>query len=129
MPPITSRRPGARATTMSARGSKSVRSSGAGCPSSAPSVSTNALTPGVLVVDVGRGAQLGRLLLGGGVAQKVPAADLGAGEVLQEVRPAERRVELDVEVETRIIPAVGRRLMQRHHVGERYLPEVVELDE
>src|SRR4029079_4493936 len=36
-------------------------------------------------------------------------------------------MKLDVKMETRIVTAVGRRLMQRHHVREGHLPKVIEL--
>src|SRR5437764_4068732 len=60
--------------------------------------------------------ELGRLLLRGGVVQEVPAADLRASEVLEEARLAERRVDLDVKMKSRVGRAVRRRLVQHHHV-------------
>ena len=45
--------------------------------------------------------ELRRLLFRRRVAEKVAAANLRTGEVLQQVRAAQRRVELDVEVEAR----------------------------
>src|SRR5690349_2655779 len=38
-------------------------------------------------------------------------------------------MKFDVEMETRIIAAVSRRLMQRHHVWEGHLPEIIKLYE
>ena len=43
--------------------------------------------------------ELGGLLLRRRVAEEVAAANLRAGEVLEQIRPAQRRMELDVEVE------------------------------
>src|SRR5829696_1736978 len=54
------------------------------------------------VVHSGQLAQLGGLLLRRRVAQEISAADLRAGEVLQQVRLPKGRVELDVEVEAGI---------------------------
>ena len=51
------------------------------------------------VVRPAGGDELRRLLFRRRVAEKVAAANLRTGEVLQQVRAAERRVELDVEVE------------------------------
>src|SRR5687767_6939472 len=59
-----------------------------------------------LVVHVGYGAQFLGLRLGPRVAQEVAAADLGAGQVLQQVRFAKRRVDFDVEMKAGIIVAV-----------------------
>src|SRR5207249_860301 len=84
------------------------------------------LTPAPLrVVDSRDRPQLPGFLLGRRVVQKIPAPDLGAGEVLEKARFAQRWVDLDVEVETRI-RAVRGRLVQHHHVWKRHLPKVVE---
>src|SRR5262245_36344325 len=72
-------------------------------------------------------AQLGRLLFRRRVAQEIAAADLRSRQVLHQVRASQRRMELDVEMEPAVIAPVGRRLVQRHHIGERRPPQVVEL--
>src|SRR6266508_170321 len=72
-------------------------------------------------------AQLGRLLFRRRVAQEIAAADLGAGQILQQVRAPQRRMKLDVEMEPAVVVPVGRRLVQRHHIRERRPPQVVEL--
>ena len=62
------------------------------------------------VVRPAGGDELRRLLFRRRVAEEVAAADLRTGEVLQQVRPAQRRMELDVEVEpsdVRPSPAPG----------------------
>ena len=54
--------------------------------------------------------ELRRLLFRRRVAEKVAPANLRTGEVLQQVRAAERRVELDVKVEPQasaLAPAPG----------------------
>src|SRR5262249_41175559 len=66
-------------------------------------------------------------LFGRSVAQEVAAADLGARQILQQVRASQRRMKLDMEMETEMIAAVSRRLMKRHDVRERHSPQVVEL--
>src|SRR5438128_4072696 len=86
----------------------------------------NSAVPGV--VHARDGAQLGGLLLWRGVIQKVPPADLRAGEVLEEARLAQGRVDLDVKMEPRVgrppPPPVRRRLVQHHHVWKRHAPQV-----
>ena len=52
------------------------------------------------------------------VAEKVAAADLGAGQILQQVRPSQRRMEFDVKVK----PSVSLSPVQatpRHDVKEQ----------
>src|SRR4051812_25932034 len=73
------------------------------------------------------GDELRRLLFGRCVAEKVAAANLRAGEVLQQVRTAQRRVKLDMEVEPCRL-SLHPRLMQRHDVRKRHAPEIVEPD-
>src|SRR5215203_2022464 len=53
-----------------------------------------------LVVNVGHRAQLLGLRFRTGVAEEVAAANLGSGQVLQQVRLAEWRMALDVKVES-----------------------------
>src|SRR5882672_10853482 len=72
-------------------------------------------------------AQFGGFLFGRCVAQKIAAADLRPRQVFQQVRTTQRRMKLDVEMESAMIAAVGRRLVQRHDVRERHSPQVVEL--
>ena len=69
------------------------------------------------------------LLLGRRIAQETAAANLRAGQVLQEVGLAERGVKLDVEMKAFVRPAIAGCLVQGHHVGERYLPQIVEADQ
>ena len=83
---------------------------------------------GAEVVRTAGSGQLGGLLFRRRVAQEVAAADLGPGQVLEQVRPAQRRMELDVEVESSDV-LLQRRLVKRHHVGERHPPQVVEPDD
>src|SRR5262245_38131271 len=80
----------------------------------------------LFVVSLRLRAQFGGFLFRRRVAQKIAAADLGAGQVLQQVRTAQRRMKLDVEMESAMIAPVGRRLMQRHHIRKRRSPQVVE---
>src|SRR5215218_10423291 len=87
------------------------------------------LSPCPLVMDGGHVPQLRGLLLRRRIAQEVASPDLRPGQVLQQVGFAERRMELDVEVEAGIIMTVSRGLVQRHDIGKRHLPQVVEPDE
>ena len=75
------------------------------------------------------GSQFSRFFLGRGVAQETASADFGAGEILQQIRFAQRRMDLDVKMKTVVSDAIGRRLVQDHHVWERHLPEIVEPDQ
>src|ERR1051325_1211357 len=93
---------------------------GASSPS-APAIS--GLLP---VMHAGYRAQLGGLLLGRRVVEEVAPADLGAGEVLEQSRLAEGRKDLDVEVEAGVDRAVGRRLVEHHHVGKPHPPEILQ---
>src|SRR5262245_37557117 len=81
----------------------------------------------LFVMNLRLRAQFGGFLFGRRVAQKIAAADFGTGQVLQQVRTAQRRMKLDVEMEPAVIVHVGRRLVQQHHIGERRPPQVVEL--
>src|SRR5688572_2670012 len=58
-----------------------------------------------LVVDGRHGSQLLCLRLRTGVAQKIAAADLGTGEVLQQMRLPQRRMTLDVKVKAGMVLA------------------------
>src|ERR1041385_2513527 len=75
------------------------------------------------------GAQLGGLLLRRRVVEEVAPADLRAREVLEQPRLAERRQDLDVEVEAGVDRSAGRRLVEHHHVWESHPPQVVAPDE
>src|SRR5215813_14575175 len=68
------------------------------------------------VMHRGEPAQFRRFLFGGSIAEKDTAANLRPGQILQEIRPSQRRVKLDMKMKAAIIAAVGRRLMQRHDV-------------
>src|SRR5262245_39576852 len=78
-------------------------------------------------MNIGLRAQFGGFLFRRRVAQEIAAADLGTRQIFQQVRTAQRRMKLDVEMEPAMIAPVGRRLVQRHHVRERPPPQVVEL--
>src|SRR5512143_1959518 len=80
-------------------------------------------------MDARDGLKLSRLLLRGRVVEEVAAADLRAGEILEEARLAQRGMNLDVEVKSRRRLSLGGRLVQHHHVRERRAPQVVEPDE
>ena len=57
------------------------------------------------IVRPARRGELGGLFFGRRVAQEVATANLRAREVLEQIRAAQRRMELDVEVEScRILP-------------------------
>src|SRR5260370_924708 len=71
----------------------------------------------VFIVHARDRLQLGGLLLGRGVVQKVAAPDFGAGEVLEQSLLAQRRVNLDVKVKARI-RAIGGRLVQHPDLRE-----------
>src|SRR5437867_3390967 len=73
--------------------------------------------------------QLGRLLLRGRVVQKIPSSDLRTGEVLEEPRFAQRRMDLDVKVEAGTGRPVGGRVVQHHHIRERHATQVVDPDQ
>src|SRR6185503_9018783 len=81
-----------------------------------------------LVMDIRKGQQLRCLCFGQRIAQEIATADLRTCEVLQEVRFAERRVALDVEMKSGIVGVVSGRLMQREDVRKRHLPQVVVAD-
>src|SRR5262249_13037242 len=83
--------------------------------------------PQLFVMSLRLRAQLGGFLFGRRVAQKIPSADLRSRQILQQIWTAQRRMKLDVKMEPSMIAAVGRRLVQRHDVGERHSPQVVEL--
>src|SRR5262245_1994179 len=72
-------------------------------------------------------AQFGGFLFGRSVAQEIAAADLRACQILQKIGTTQRRMKLDVEMETAMIASVCRRLVQRHDVREGHSPQVVEL--
>src|SRR2546423_1000382 len=74
------------------------------------------------VVHAGRPPHLAAFLSGGSIPKKFPAADRGSGEILKEIRPAQRRINLDVKMKVAIIAATRRRLMQRHNVRKRHPP-------
>ena len=66
------------------------------------------LRPAPTVVRTAGSRQLGGLFLRRGVAEEVAAADLRTGQVLEQVRPAQRRMELDVKVEAAdVAPSAG----------------------
>src|SRR3954469_23520764 len=73
------------------------------------------------------GLQLAGLVLGKGVAGEHSRRDLRPGEVLQLVPRSVRRIELRVRMPLRVGALVGGRLIPRHEIGERPLPETVVL--
>src|SRR5262249_20818966 len=84
-------------------------------------------SPRLFVMNIRLRAQFGGFLFRRCVAQEIAAADLGTGQILQQVRATQRRMKLEVEMEPAMVAPVGRRLVQRHHVRERPPPQVVEL--
>src|ERR1043166_597854 len=92
-------------------------------PSSPSAPAMSGLLP---VMHAGYRAQLGGLLLGRRVVEEVAPADLGAGQVLEQPRLPEGRKDLDVEVEAGVDRAVGRRLVEYHHVRKPHPPEVLQ---
>ncbi len=81
------------------------------------------------VVDQRLSPQLGRLLLRRRITQKTAPAHLRTCQIFQQVRLAQRRVKLDVKMETLMGLTVRRSLMKDHHVRKRYSPEVVKPDQ
>src|SRR5205809_442754 len=71
------------------------------------------------------GAQFGRLCLRQAVVRKHASPELGAGQVLETIRAAVRRVDLDVQMGLRMRLAVGWSLVKHEQVGQRALPERV----
>ena len=82
-----------------------------------------------LVVHVGQRAQLGGLLLRRRVAEEVAAADLRARRGTSAGSACAAADGTRCGSGSRGSRAVGRRLVQRHHVGKRHLPQVVEAHE
>src|SRR5712664_4441691 len=70
----------------------------------------------VLIVHFRLGAQFGCSLLRRSVTQKIAAANFRPGQILQQIRFAERRVELDMEMERAVVATISRSLVQRHDV-------------
>src|SRR5262245_5932938 len=71
--------------------------------------------------------QLCRLGFGRGVVEEIASADLGSGEVLEQARLSQRRMDLNVEVKSR---SGGLRwpVVEDHDVRHGYAPEVLETD-
>src|SRR2546425_4220638 len=86
----------------------------------------SSVSAGLLVMNMPGRAQLGSLLFGRRVREKVTAADLGTGEILEQVWLAQRWMKLNVKVERTVVTAVRRRLVQDHDIGKRHPPQVVE---
>src|SRR5690348_14051065 len=132
MPPITSRRPGARATLIGSPDAKYGRPSGSVSLASFPTNASSPKSATSLTCDSSRSvvldglrAKLCSLLLRTRVAEKIAAADLRPGEVLDEARLSQRRMKLNMKVEARC-GSRGRRLVERHDVWKRRPPEIVE---
>src|SRR5205823_6426019 len=71
-------------------------------------------------------SQLGGLFLGSGVVEKVSTANLRAREILEETWFAQRWMDLDVKVKSRMVLSVCRRLVEHHHVRKWHAPQIVE---
>src|SRR5207247_11435450 len=82
-------------------------------------VSTPTTSASLRVVCARDRLELGGLFLRSGVVQEIPAADLRAGEVLEEAWLAKRRVDLAVEMGSWRRRAGGGRLVEDDDVGER----------
>src|SRR5437763_15941861 len=72
--------------------------------------------------------QLRRRVFRGGVAQEVAGADLRTREVLEQARLAQRGVELNMKMESRVGRSVRGRLMQHHPRRKRQAPQAIEAD-
>src|SRR5207245_3774675 len=70
------------------------------------------------------GGKLSGFLFRQRVIQETPRSRLHAGQILQLVLRAVRRIELDVEMEIRK-PSLHRRLVEQHHVGKRKVEQIV----
>src|SRR4051812_17555911 len=81
--------------------------------------------PRDFVVDIGKAAKLLGLVFRQRVAEKISAADFRTGQIFQEIRLAQRRMKFDMKVKSAVVASVGWSLVQRHHIGERYAPEIV----
>src|SRR5687767_14903197 len=75
------------------------------------------------------GSEVLLLFFGRCVRKEVTTADFRSRQILKQTGTAQWRMKLDVEVKTRMVAAIGWRLMQRHHVRKGHLPKVVEPDE
>src|SRR5262245_49778316 len=82
----------------------------------------------MLVMSRRNGLQLRRLRLGRCVVEEIASADLGSGEVLEQARLSQRRMNLNVEVISRSIGLRGR-VMKDHDVRHGHAPEVLEANE
>src|ERR1041384_1412878 len=72
-------------------------------------------------------AQFRSLLFRRSVGKKVTTSDFRTGQILEQIWATQRRMKLDVEMETRVVAAVSRRLVQRHYIREGHLPKIIEL--
>src|SRR5215510_14400720 len=79
----------------------------------------------MLVMSRRDGLQLCRLGFGRGVVEEIAAADLGTGEVLEQARLSQRRMNLNVEVISRSGTLRGP-VVQDHDVRHGHAPEVLE---
>src|SRR5262245_28570135 len=80
----------------------------------------------LLVVDVRLRTKLCGLLLGRRVTQEITTSNLGPREIFQQIGPPQWWMYLDVKMKPLIAYSVGRGLVQRHDIGKRHLPKVVE---
>src|SRR5689334_14366413 len=97
-------------------------------PCSWSSGSRNARTSGKsrprrrLVVNIRKRPQFFCFLFRQGIAEEVAAADLGTRQILQEVRLAQWRMELDMKMKRAVIRPVGWSLVEGHYIGKRHAP-------
>src|SRR6266850_7589829 len=88
------------------------------------------LLPGhALVMYIELCAQFVRLFFRRSVTQEIPTANFRSGEVLQQVRLSQGRVKLYMKMETTVVAAFHRSLVQWHDIGEGHLPKIIKLDQ
>src|SRR3954468_10022915 len=93
-----------------------------------PNSLANAASASSLTVHLHR-SQFRGLVVGIGVGGKYAGTEFTAGQILQPIRHAIRGIQLEVQVRLWIRAAVGRRLVDRHHIRKRPLPQAVVLEQ
>src|SRR6267378_7908624 len=82
-----------------------------------------------LVMYIELSAQFVRLFFRRSVTQEISTADFRSGQVLQQVRLSQGRVKLYMKMETTVVAAIHRSLVQWHDIGEGHLPKIIKLDQ
>src|SRR5260370_40671277 len=90
--------------------------------------SLNLLLRHALVMYIELSAQFFRLFFRRSVTQEISAADFGSGQVLQQVWFSQGRVKLYLKMETTVVGAGHRSLVQWHDIGEGHRPTSMKLD-